>query len=502
MNGKRAEELKQYANGIHIGEMNLCDIRYVLEEFYGVSNLNSKSLENSDLKGILSAAKSILQNNGLSDPSLILRPIDSNIAFSEAYLDDMVYLSYMQQIFSKYGYIKQISNLPMATGYAQNISQLSFNAYGTILGFRRKYKTLPDKPPIDSKDNPKNFALKKDIHKEENKNTFYTSPQLSQYYQTPDNHVALVPYTEKMSYSFNYACSDIIAALAKCYDFDPFICRPGDSNKVMETYKLSHNKYIDICFSDEEPDLYGFLAAMTFYWPAFSMSPDKLKLFYKKIYGALKSIEKKQLEQITARSECNMYIIELLFGFKFYNTTLKKHLPKIKGIFIVALFNIIYYVSECPCCFTRIKQAECIIKTIPKGYFYNGNKYTVHSNASGLIWEKNMLEYIYYSSGKYLPALYYCFLYLCIKNKKLALLEEYLKDLPKTSIFKNNNAIINNLEKTDYSVRMYKLRASHYLLTHSVNQEKLDLITETDSYLSAQIEKMKSNINSISKDIF
>ena len=511
MNKKRAEELKQYANGIHIGKMNLTDLTYVLEEFYGINTLNSKLSEKSNIRDILATAKSILQNNGLTDPALLLRPIDSFVDFSQAYLDDMVYLSYMQQVFAEYEYIKQISNLPMSSAYAENVLHASVNAYGVILGFRRRYKKSADDlmdnesasvQPLDSSNHqnstPISFQLKKDIFEEENKNIFYSPHQSFYYDEEPNGYLTLTPYTERIPYAFNYACSDIIATLARCYDCDPFVWRLKGVGGLIDCLQELLDTQDNISPLDFDEALHTLPAAIAFHLPAYSLTADKLIKFYKELYRTLKNVEKREDCPIPHRHKCNLYIVELLFGFKFYKTTL----PKINRITGEGLADILHYISECPCCFTRITQAECIIKCLHKGYFYNGHKYHVHSDASYLIWRKNMLEFISYICGTYLPALYYCFLYLCIKHKKQKTIEQALDKLSNSSIFKNNATIMGDLQKNPNFIGMYKLRADRYLQPISANQEKFDIISESCSYLEAQIEKMESNIRSISKNIF
>ncbi len=513
------KNLKQmYGRGTYINFPSRKDLEYIIKSCYGITDLHAlKNLPKkngsgqANLKTVYEVALSILNDNGLISPALAFRPLeDFNITnLEKAIFSDLIILSYFALLLPDCEDYYSLNRLPFASGLKPRVKDLESSAYGHLLGFRRPFHNLNFQKAVNDKRAVKSIPAHQDIkfvRSESPKGTGYHFEQ----------------YFEHGKYHINHICSTLVAALVLCHKYDPFIIRKPESE--LNNHSDNWQQFTDNFFSNTlglkssvpfeqiiNPEYHAtieelmkstspILKQKRIYENAINL--DSLQTFYKKLNSKIKEIinapekekdygslgtEDKSPDEILLAEQTNAYLVEFLYGFKFCDSLVSSY-----SYFFTKkdLLKTVHTLSEFPFCNSRLQYLDLYADTFKTDYVYFGKTYSSHNQ-----WNQHAMEYLIYTWERYMPALYYVFLYIYSKMYHQATdpLESYMKSNKK--IF--NFSVSRPLFKDKNTLSFYKLRKRDFLSIYQIEKPR-----KLKNYRKHHLYRLEMRLRKIRKNIF
>ena len=384
----------------------------------------------------------------------------SEFVDSTIYLNDMIMLLYLYEINKSEPLC--LNHINISPKVAGNFYKIEQSGYGNILGLRREkdkcviFKSIPPK-------NEQNEIIE----------------GISEVKRRTDVKKAQIPY----------ACKDVLSALLLSIKFNnPFIfnadkeetpLKKYTAQEIIQTYlgnkiplEIVNDNIQKMLISIINPNGVNLMEKVDTYWHS-SYNRDALYRFHNRYYNRLEALEKKKannelaLDSICLR-KANRYLSEILFGYRYSDKVVQYIKEKSNKLcsFELSLNNfrdVIYSISEYPICFARIKHMEQnsnkYFSPEPQKYIPKKKAEKIRQKMKPDTDEKNILIEIRkklkkeiikqenYTKRKFLPALFYCFLYYYETNESIKKASNYNKDL--TEITEN---FVKNLSFADTDI--------------------------------------------------
>lgn len=315
-------------------------------------------------------------------------------------------------------------------GLVTYLQYIEVSGFGNILGIRRDNVEDPTKKCIKYKATRKKVSENNPLNENNDSNK-----------NTDNDNYEVIRQKHCIKYKIPYVCKNILIALLKSREENPYILKAKDDESITEkTELLAIFKYLDEILAGEYKDSWTFLKKtggdITLKCAMYGLNSDfsQYDIFYKSYYNKLEKTrhEKKEKESNKDRpnnsclnlSLSDNYLSELLFATQYYIKTLEWYDEIFSDNIICEeekkqFLDIVYLVSESMLCYTRIKS----IKMYGEKYLSTLKNKTISSQETLLEEITKIKNVEQYTNQKFVPALYYCFLYFFM-NKTDALTNE------------------------------------------------------------------------------
>lgn len=334
-------------------------------------------------------------------------PLNKEFLNPFLYFRDMVMFGYFYQNMIN----EPISsrNLAVSSSCLKNVPTLEQSGYGNILGIRRETSGTC------------HFVLE----------------------ETEDGRSRLRTRMNREAYTIPYVCRDTVAVLATTMKNNPFLFRCEKEMISSEDNIKEFENDIKKFLKEYQEALrifegaYPLMGSYTHYDNSNEMKSDKLAIyprymrineesvdvsrtysFYNSYYNKLGKIEKITAEpdeqNNRARAKANRYLSELLFAYTYYIESFlllekDENIQMLDDKAYEEILNVVYKVSESPACFARREHIKQYLKERLKLHNDQIRKTGKRS------WENQVMRNERYTTQKFLPALYYCFLFYAQK---------------------------------------------------------------------------------------
>lgn len=406
------KEINPYIQGIHLKLFDNESIPTVLKhynvvelpKFHSIYNNETDSIQDREeilLKQIYDWALYVILING---HCFLLNQGQTEFLDTSIYFNDMIMLLYLYEI-NRLDPLC-VNNMGISKETASEFYKIEQSGYGNILGLRRekdKRVTYISKPQNSEQDemNKKKYEVKRRKEITKTQIPYPCKDIVSSLLTSIKYNAPFVFDAEKNESSLENVCDE---ELSKMIFDDP------DMIQILNDDIKEMLKYITDVSSKE------LAKKITNYMRIWKTDNDynisNEYNFHKRYYNRLEHYIQKEKDEdsreINCRRKANHYLSELLFGYRYTENAIhfinkfseEEHIDKD----IFNLFqDVIYLISEFPVCFARIKHMEQHLKKI------------CDLSKQQHISEKKLKEQIVvhekYTLQKFLPALFYCFLY-------------------------------------------------------------------------------------------
>lgn len=503
----------KYGNGVCLAPLKAKDFKFILSSYYGINDVTFHTNTKVDTpEKIFKIVHEILLKNGYTDPYRTFKafseiPKGSFGPFNKACEHDIITLAYMTQILitAKEHKYNDSHSFPISSGMRSYFKILDESPYAPLLGFRRR---TPNISVSNQQNTWKELGIEKTL----------SNPR---YLMSNDcDNDSFKYYSGTSKYPVNRACRFLFASLVICRDTDPFLLKNLAEKITENSHSAKNHKYLSLIeddsssFADAEfkdffKKFFISTASLIEAYKTFqsTLNLHELETFYYKLNSDIKSRtikyctennssqKNKALTISTVEpdaycyAQTNAYLIEAIYAFKFCEYFINKTNCNWGDN---TLFTM-HLLSEFPYCNSRTLYIDLYQKTFKQKYIYAGK---VYNNFSYSNWHLHLKEHLLYTMGRYMPALYYTYMYVYLKTEKQPS-EEFFKKYISTLDFENRYTVNKRLFSEDSTKRFYLLRKQHYLtelnLFHKFKPSKNH--SKMKNYvLSQQLEKITRNI--------